>query len=341
MDQEVAVPLPEAPTRIGAPSDAPVLAPVTARPSRLVRLLRRVAHAFVARMPWRWQERIYFVETFGRIPNLRAPRGFNEKVLYRKAIHGDHATYRRLSDKFAVRAHIAERIGEAFLIPLLHDTTDPATLLSLPAWQRTVIKPNHGSGMVTLVREEPDAARKLAIVAECTQWLMLDFSHAAREIQYRGIPPRILVEQDIGEGGEAPADYKFHMFRQHDGSFQYVLQVIQGRDDAWLRMAFYVNNLVQPFHQIRQLDDAAPPCTPELLRQALHLSETLAAEFDYVRVDWYIQRERIYFGELTFTPGAGFVTGLDQLDQRMGEMWIQPGLEAANPALPVTPVAPA
>lgn len=45
---------------------------------------------------------------------------------------------------------------------------------------------------------------------------------------------------------------------------------------------------------------------------------------DYVRVDWYIQQGKAYFGELTFTPGAGMVTGLERgLDRRMGDMWVQ------------------
>lgn len=31
-----------------------------------------------------------------------------------------------------------------------------------------------------------------------------------------------------------------------------------------------------------------------------------------MRVDWYIQQGKVYFGELTFTPGAGMVTGLER-----------------------------
>ena len=56
----------------------------------------------------------------------------------------------------------------------------------------------------------------------------------------------------------------------------------------------------------------------------------------------YIHGEEIYFGELTFTPGAGLVTGLDRgLDQMMGDMWIQdrrgtkrPGVSVAEVGIP-------
>jgi hypothetical protein len=37
----------------------------------------------------------------------------------------------------------------------------------------------------------------------------------------------------------------------------------------------------------------------------LGLGERLAEEFQFVRVDLYSPQGRIYFGELTFTPGAG------------------------------------
>ncbi|MCT8358129.1 hypothetical protein NLA05_18005 [Xanthomonas citri pv. anacardii] len=284
----------------------PALAVGTARPAalprtaadaaNLKRLLRKGARSLVRTLPWRHQDRLYFLHTFGRLPDLYAPKCFNEKILYRKCVHGDYLQYQRLADKFAVRPYVAVKIGEAHLIPLLLDTTDPQDLLRLPQWQQTVIKANHGAAMVEVVRE----------------------------IHYRDIPPRILVEKYIGDAQQVPVDYKFHMFRQADGTFKYVLQVIYGRfDTPKLSMTFFVGNLHDAFHRIRD-DGRAPPCAPELLEQALELSKVLASDFDYVRVDWYIQHGQVYFGELTFTPGAGLVTGLDRgLDRMMGDMWVQ------------------
>ena len=45
---------------------------------------------------------------------------------------------------------------------------------------------------------------------------------------------------------------------------------------------------------------------PELLDKMIELSEKLSAPFLYVRVDWYYVNGKIYFGELTFMPGAGY-----------------------------------
>ncbi|NIK40841.1 hypothetical protein FHY12_003166 [Xanthomonas arboricola] len=290
----------------------------------LKRLLRKGARGLLRTLSWRHQDRLYYLHTFGRLPDLYAPKCFNEKILYRKCVHGDYPLYQRLADKFAVRPYVAARIGEAHLIPLLLDSTDPQELLRLPQWRQTVIKANHGAAMVEVVREEPDAVQKRRIIERCGQWLRTDFSDMVREIHYRDIPPRILVEEYIGDAQQVPVDYKFHMFRQADGSFQYVLQVIYGRfDTPKLAMTFFVNNLHTAFHRIRD-DGRTPPSPPALLEQALELSKRLAGDVDYVRVDWYIQRGQVYFGELTFTPGAGLVTGLDRgLDRMMGDMWVQ------------------
>lgn len=276
------------------------------------------------KMPWSYQDRIYYLHKFKKLPNLHQPKLFNEKVLYRKFVTGDHARYGLLSDKLLVRDYIAQTIGDEYLIPLLHETADPITLLGLKSLKNTVVKPNHGSGMVEILLEEPECIQKQLLIKRCEEWLAKDFSHEAREIHYRYIKPRILVEQYVGDGNFAAVDYKFHMFNKKDGSFEYVLQVIYNRcGNSPLSMNFYVNTLKSCFYKIR---DTGLDITPEMetLEKALDLSKKLAKDFDYVRVDWYISEGQIYFGELTFTPGAGMVTGLEQgLDKIMGDMWLQ------------------
>lgn len=294
--------------------------------------LRKGFVCLLKMMPWTYQDKIYYFQKFRRLPNINEPKLFNEKVLYRKYVTGDHIRFANLSDKLLVRDYIAHKIGEQYLIPLIHQTEDPITLMRLPALKNTVIKPNHGSGMVEIVLEEPDCLQKQLLIRRCDEWLHKDFSQQAREIHYRYIKPCILVEQYVGDGKAAAVDYKFHMFNKKDGNFEYVLQVIYNREgNSALSMNFYVNNLKQAFYKIRDtgFDISADFDT---LNEALDLSKQLAADFDYVRVDWYIQQGRIYFGELTFTPGAGLVTGLDNgLNQMMGDMWLQ---ERTNEVLP-------
>lgn len=297
--------------------------------SRFKGALRSVAKKgvlyFVRKMPWEYQDRYRYFRRFKSLPNIRKPTLFNEKILYRKFVAGDYLRYSRLSDKYAVREHIASTIGAEYLIPLLHETDDPSTLLSLPSLKNTVVKPNHGSNMVEILMAEPDRQQRQLIVDRCQEWLHRDYSRDAHEIHYRYIKPRILVEKYIGDSQYAPIDYKFHMFNKKNGNFEYVLQVIYNRDNPALSMNFYVNNLHEAWHKIRDTGLDITGVMPKL-EHALELSKVLVSDFDYVRVDWYIQKGQLWFGEFTFTPGAGLVTGLDRgLNRMMGEMWIQTG----------------
>ncbi|MFC0139813.1 ATP-grasp fold amidoligase family protein [Erwinia mallotivora] len=293
--------------------------------------LRKSISYLFKKMPWVYQDRISYFRKFKRLPNIYQPKLFNEKILHRKFVTGDHVRYGILSDKILVRDYIAKTIGDKYLIPMIYETSQPITLLELKSLKNTVIKPNHGSGMVEIVLEEPDCIKKQLLIKQCEEWLSRDFSLEAREIHYRYIKPRILVEQYVGDGKFAAVDYKFHMFNKKNGHFEYVLQVIYNRVGAApLSMSFYVNNLKTCFYKIRDTGFDTSSEMPSL-EKALELSKKLAADFDYVRVDWYIHEGQIYFGELTFTPGAGLVTGLDQgLNEMMGNMWEQ-DRKAQNP----------
>ncbi len=50
-----------------------------------------------------------------------------------------------------------------------------------------------------------------ALRNECRRWLKAQYGAHYREWVYRGIPPRILVEEMLGEGA-APSDYKLFVF---------------------------------------------------------------------------------------------------------------------------------
>lgn len=45
---------------------------------------------------------------------------------------------------------------------------------------------------------------------------------------------------------------------------------------------------------------------PENFEKMIEIAENLSKEFKYVRVDLYNINGKIYFGELTFSPAAGF-----------------------------------
>lgn len=58
---------------------------------------------------------------------------------------------------------------------------------------------------------------------------------------------------------------------------------------------------------------------PHNFEEMLSLAEKLATGFVFVRVDFYLNKNRIYFSELTFTPSSGANTYTDEWDKKLGQ----------------------
>ncbi|AWQ47181.1 hypothetical protein B1A42_07490 [Serratia marcescens] len=279
-------------------------------------------------LPWTIQDRFVFFQKLGYFPRIKNPLTFNEKVLFRKQYLMLDIKYTHLSDKLLVREYVRERIGDDYFVPLLYHTTSPDTLLNCSPQCDVMLKPNHGASMFRVVRAADYDVEKKEIVSLCKKWLQIDFSQVQREIHYKNIARQILVEKLLGNGLIAPTDYKFHMFRNREDGFNFVLQIINERFTGVLSRTFYVNGFDKPFETgINSKENGEEKSLyvidKKLASEALRLSCLLAADFDYVRVDWYIHDGCIYFSELTFTPAAGFGIGYGpHLDRLMGEFWV-------------------
>ncbi|MDR5857703.1 ATP-grasp fold amidoligase family protein [Caballeronia sp. LZ062] len=256
----------------------------------------------------------------GRFPNLRHPATFNEHIL-RRCLSPD-PRYVKLSDKLAVRDFVAERIGPEHLIPLIADPPHftRAVFDSLPS--SFVMKANHGSGFVEVVRDKTRTSfEELSKLAQ--QWLSTDFYRVARERHYREIEPRIFFETLLlDESGVVPADLKFHVFNPRSGKPIIYVLVISDRFGAVPRGdVFDTNWQVQDITFGQYKKSPAPVPRPENLDALLSTAAALARDFDYVRVDLYTLKDKIYFGELTFTPGAGVLPmGPDRIDYEWGRL---------------------
>lgn len=78
-----------------------------------------------------------------------------------------------------------------------------------------------------------------------------------------------------------------------------------------------------PFqHSAAKLSITKNVKTPQNLSTLLKVSKTLAKPLGYVRVDLYSIDDRVYVGELTFTPAAGSSRFYpSQYDRIYGDLW--------------------
>ena len=255
----------------------------------------------------------------GRFPHLRNPSTFNEIILDR-CLHPD-PIWSILADKLAVRDYVKARVGEKHLIPLIAapDVFSADVFDSLP--DSFVMKANHGCGFVKVVWNKRDVSfNELRKIAD--EWLATDFYLASRERHYRSITPRIYFEKLlIDRSGKVPADYKINIFERENGAPVIYTGVVSDRFGV-PRHDFYDTDW-------NRLDIAAAgyPCSteptprPPNWAEVISVARRLSAGLGYVRVDLYAFDGEIFFGELTFTPGAGVTRfSRDSFDDEWGRL---------------------
>lgn len=254
-----------------------------------------------------------FLDQFGY--HLPAnPKTFSEKLFARmiEMNNGDPKTETALTDKLAVRHFVSQRIGAAYLTPILWVGNRPEDIPFENLPTRYVVKTNHGSGSVSLVNRDPD---KTKIVRDFRRWLETNYYWGLREAQYYKIPPRVYVEEFVGAGNdEAPLDYRFFCFHGKPTVIQidnHGHNINSFYDCDWNKLDLYYR------------EDADRPDIerPENLAELLDLASRLAAGFPFVRVDLYSDGANARFGEMTFTPTAGNMKLQPEIwDERLGAL---------------------
>lgn len=286
-------------------------------------MLKNLYRLIISKLPKKYRLALTYFRVFGVFPNIENPQNFNEKVLNR-ILYDKDSRFSLLADKYNVREYIKEKIGEDYLIPLILCTENPKDLYHIHQWEQIVIKPNHGAGMVKIIDDIPSQDEKNQIIEKAAAWLKDDYSKIGDEWHYSLIKPKLLVEQKITTKNEALRDYKFHRFTKADGSYRQILQVIAERSEQGYETVFFdVKDLDHILHSPYGHKLSLNYHEKEAIQEILRLNELLCTEYKYVRLDWYITKEKIYFGEITFTPGAGRSGSFSgAFGKEMGKLWL-------------------
>jgi hypothetical protein len=253
----------------------------------------------------------------GTYPNLLRPATLNEKVLYR-SLFDRRPIWTQLQDKHTAREYVRARIGKGALPRLYWVTKDPADIPFDELPQKFVVKPNHGSGWIVLV---PDKARvnRPELVETCRGWLRQNYYYYFHERHYKSIVPCIMVEEYIDDGTGLPAtQYRLHVF---GGRVELISVVPGGSSDIhrYRRPADVTGRWTDVRGSDNNAQDLDPP--PHIATM-IEYAEALSTGLDYIRVDLYDTPDKVYFGELTPTTGAGMTPfGSREIDLCLGKLW--------------------
>ena len=275
---------------------------------------RRYVQKFMGSIfPEEYMTKIYFRMKMKKRLNLANPATFNEKIQWYKLYYcADNDLVVQCSDKYAVREYISRLGYQGTLNRLIGvwDNVDDIDWDILP--EKFVIKCNHGCGYNIICKDKSKLDRVKAN-SVLRGWMKEDFGLYNIEPHYNKIEKKILCEEFIETNdGHLPKDYKIFCFN----GIPRVIGVYGERDSS-LKRAFFDTewNLLDISRSEWDLEITKP----KLLKKALVMSETLARPFPFVRVDLYDCEERIIFGELTFSPAAGFAYHfLDSGDAYLG-----------------------
>lgn len=215
-------------------------------------------------------------------------------------LHWRNPILTQCADKYEVRKFVEAR-GAGELLKTLYGVYEKPEDIDYAALPDSfVLKVNHGCKQNFLCENKNDLNQK-----ETAQLLKfyLKFSnyHRAREWAYKKIPPRIICEEHLTSDGSPMFEYNFYCY---NGSPELVEIAHKEMPDKSRTNMFDLNlNLLERKYNALPLE-IVPQRTKEY-EQMLAYARTLSQGFPFVRVDLFVVKNKIYFGEMTFYPISG------------------------------------
>ena len=236
--------------------------------------------------------------------DLKNPQTFCEKVQWLK-VYDNHPLKTKLADKYLVRQWITDKIGDEYLIPLLGvwENTDDIDFDNLP--NKFVLKCNHAQGYNIIVKNKEDI-NKEEIKNQLSNWMSVNMAYRyGYEMQYKDINPLIIAEELIENNSGDLTDYKFICVKGNPIYCLIINNRFANQSRTFVDMDFeYQNfNIGKPGKSFPKDFTLKKPINWDKM---IELSKILSNDFKFVRVDFYNLNGKIYFGEMTFTPGSGF-----------------------------------
>lgn len=273
----------------------------------------------------KWWFLFSFIKNNRYIPNFKKPRTYNEKINFRKN-NPKNPLFSICADKIKAKEYVAEKISPEIIIPNYY-VGESITFEQMKSIIQDkggcLLKANHNSGPVHLLTTESSDDEIRKAVDSTTRQLLDDFGKRMNEPWYSDINRGVLVEKRLQPDPDESdiKDYKFHVFKQQDGSCRVILEV--HFDSSWNHNISYFDDSLNWLPITVELPNIVTKVDrPVNYEKMLEYSKMLAQPFSYVRVDFYNVAGDIFFGELTFAKTSGSAIFMHKMyDLWMGNLW--------------------
>ena len=247
-------------------------------------------------------------KAFGKRPNLKNPKTFNEKLQWLK-LHDHNPLYHTMVDKYEVKNYVSNLIGKDYVIPTLGvwENFEDIDFDSLPA--QFVLKTTNGGGNTgVVICKDKDNFDKLSASAKLKKSMDFNIYESLAEWSYMGVKPRIIAEQYMeDEKNGNLVDYKLWCFNGVPKVLFYASDRINDKNLP-PKFDYYDMNLNRlEVRSVGHENSSKPIIYFDTFDEMKEIARTLSKNIPFVRVDLYNINGKVYFGELTFYHDAGLV----------------------------------
>lgn len=245
----------------------------------------------------------------GRKLNLKNPQRFTEKLQIYKLKYRNPIML-QCTDKYTVRDYVAKKGLSNILIPLIgvYNSIKEINFEMLP--NQFVAKTSDGGGgnQVFICRDK-NLITEQKFIDILNGWLSQPKpkKQVGREWAYENSQPRrIIIEEFITDGinNEVP-DYKFFCF---SGKIGFVYGISDRQCGQSAKIGIYNRDFCKiDVYRTDERPQELPLPKPVNYDLMIKIAEQLSSDFPEVRVDLYNINGQIYFGELTFYDGSGYM----------------------------------
>lgn len=233
--------------------------------------------------------------------DFRKPETFNAKIQWMKLNYFDYKII-ICADKYLERGYIRKK-GLGNYLPKLYAVYECANEINfniLPS--KFVLKCTHGSGYVIICKDK-SKLNKIETINKIDKWMKKKYSYNNGEWFYDVVKPKIIVEELLeNEDGSELMDYKFFCF---NGNSKIMYLTFDRSKKRHMKFDFYDmewNKLPFSRHYKKTNYILDKPIAFNEMRK---IADILSKDFPLVRVDFYYVNNKIYIGEMTFSPGSG------------------------------------
>lgn len=269
-----------------------------------------------------------YKKTTGEKLDLRNPRNFYEKNFWLR-VYSDLSQWTELADKYKVRDYV-KQCGLGDILVKLYGVWDRAADIDfnqLP--DKFVLKATHGYSKIILVPDKSALDIEKA-KNKLNTWLkekygLVSFEPHCLRIQRKIIAEEYLEDNSKNAFSSSLIDYKFFCINGEPEIIKVMFNRKYDSTESKTKTSFKTfavdldwnvrHDLISDPHKNAK---SLSITKPRRLEEMLKIAKILSSPFPQVRVDLYEVNDKVYFGELTFTPGGSQFFTPEYL-KKMGE----------------------